>query len=48
MEFTPKLSIDMFPSPRNYPSMLFLMDFSLKTPRNGLGSLEAYQGKKKV
>jgi hypothetical protein len=48
MEFTPKLSTDMFPSPRNSPSTLFLMDFSLKKPRNGLGGLGAYQGKKKA
>jgi hypothetical protein len=48
MEFTPKLSTDMFPSPRNSPSTLFLQDFSLKTARDGLGSLGAYQGKKKA
>jgi hypothetical protein len=48
MELTPKLSTNMFPFSWNSPSMLFLMDFSLKTPRNGSGSLGAYQGKKKV
>jgi hypothetical protein len=45
-ELTSKLSTDMFPFPRNSPSTLFLMDFFLKTPRNGSGSLGAYQGKK--
>jgi hypothetical protein len=48
MELTPKLITDMFPSPQNSPSTLFLIDFSLKTPKNGLGSLGVYQGKKKV
>jgi hypothetical protein len=48
MEFTPKLNTDMFPSPQNSPSTLFLPDFSLKTPRDGLGNLGAYQGKKKA
>jgi hypothetical protein len=43
MELTPKLSTDMFPFPRNPPSMLSLMNFFLKTPRNDLGSLGAYE-----
>jgi hypothetical protein len=47
MELTPKLSTDMFPVSLNSPLMLFLMDFSLKTPRNGSGSLGTYRGKKK-
>jgi hypothetical protein len=47
-ELTPKLSTDMLPFPRNSPSTLFLMNFSLKTPRNGFGSLEAYLKKKKA
>jgi hypothetical protein len=48
MELTPKLSTDMFPFSQNSPLTLFLMDFSLKTPTNGSGSLGAYQGKKKA
>jgi hypothetical protein len=48
IKLTPKLSTNMFPFLRNSPSMLFLTDFSLKTPRNGYGSLGAYQRKKKA
>jgi hypothetical protein len=48
MELTPKLSTDMFPFSWNSLSTLFLMDFSLKTPRNGSGSLGAYRRKKKA
>jgi hypothetical protein len=48
MELTPKLSTYMFPFPRNSLSRLFLTDFSLKTPKNGSGSLRAYQRKKKA
>jgi hypothetical protein len=47
-KLTPKLSTDKLSFPRNSPSTLFLMDFSLKTPRNGSGSLGAYQRKKKA
>jgi hypothetical protein len=48
MELTPKLSTDMLPFSRNPPLTLLLMDFSIKTPRNGFGSLGAYQGKTKA
>jgi hypothetical protein len=47
-ELTPKLSTDMFPFSQNSPSTFFVTDFSLKTPRNGSGSLGAYQRKKKA
>jgi hypothetical protein len=47
-ELTLKLNTDMFPTPWNSLSTLFLKDFSLKTPRNGSGSLGAYQRKKKA
>jgi hypothetical protein len=48
MELTPKLSTDMLPFSWNPPLTLLLMDFSIKTPRNGSSSLGAYQGKKKA
>jgi hypothetical protein len=48
MELTPKLSTDMLPFSRNPLLTPLLMDFSIKTPRNGSGSLGAYQGKKKA
>jgi hypothetical protein len=46
MELTPKLSTDMLSFSRNPPLTLLLMDYSIKTPRNGSGNLGAYQGKK--
>jgi hypothetical protein len=45
MKLTPKLSTDMFPFSQNSPSTLFLMDFSLKTPTNGSGSLGHTRGR---
>jgi hypothetical protein len=48
MELTSKLSTDMLHFSWNPLLTLLLMDYSIKTPRNGFGSLGAYQGKKKA